>query len=56
MRTVDFKFDVDDEVVTPFGDDGIISMIGVDEGGNMYYVKTAKNDNWFKEVQLTPKA
>lgn len=55
MRTIDFKFDVDDDVITPFGDHGIVSMLGHDESGNLYYVKTSKGGEWFKEKQLTAK-
>lgn len=52
-RTVVFKFDLDERVATPFGGKGIISMLAVDDGGNIYYVKTDKNSDWFKESQLT---
>lgn len=48
----DFKFDLNQEVVTPFGDDGLVEMLGFDGGGRKYYVQTAKNLNWFKECQL----
>lgn len=53
MRTVVFQYDVDDKVKTPFGDSGIIQMLGYDDGGVQYYVKTASASNWFKESQLT---
>lgn len=53
-RTVTFKFDVDEPVSTPFGDDGIVSMCAIDDGGkSTYFVKTAKDDKWFKEEQLS---
>lgn len=48
----DFEFDLDQKVVTPFGDDGLIEMLGFDDGGRKYYVQTATNSNWFKEGQL----
>ncbi len=53
MQQIDFKFDIDQKVKTPFGDEGIITMLGYDDGGKQYYVKTAQNDQWFKENQLT---
>lgn len=33
-------------------DQGLISMLAFDDGGNCYFVKTAKDSNWFKEAQL----
>lgn len=52
MKTVIFLFDIDQKVKTPFGDDGIVSMLGIEDGGNIYYVKTAKYAQWYKEKQL----
>lgn len=54
MRSIDFVYDLYDRVVTPFGDKGIVDMLGVNEGGIQYYVKTAKNDNWFREEEIEP--
>lgn len=45
-------FELDERVKTPFGDEGLVSMLGVDDGGNIYYVKTKDSSNWFKEGQL----
>lgn len=53
MKTVEYKFDMDDAVSTPFGEAGIVTMLGYDEGGNKYYVQTANSAGWFKEGQLT---
>jgi hypothetical protein len=50
---VTFKFTLDQQVKTPFGDLGVVSMLAVDDGGNQYYVKTATGGNWFKESQIT---
>ncbi len=50
--TVTFEFNIDQRVITPFGEDGIIAMLGVDDGGNQYYVKTKSQSNWFKEKEL----
>lgn len=53
MKTVEYKYDIDQKVTTPFGEDGIVSMLGFDEAGNQYHVKTANDSQWFKEKQLT---
>lgn len=50
---VTFKFSLDQVVTTPFGENGIVSMLGVDEGGNQYFVKTKAASTWFKESQLS---
>lgn len=55
MKTVNYLFDVDDRVITPFGEDGIITMLGFDEGGNKYYVQSKDSNAWFKEGQLKAK-
>lgn len=49
---VTFKFTIDQKVTTPFGEPGIISVLGVDECGITYFVKTSAGGNWFKESQL----
>lgn len=54
MRTVKYKFDIDQKVETTFGDTGVVSMLGCDDGGPCYYVKTPQNSDWFKESQLDP--
>lgn len=48
-----FKFGLDDMVVTPFGIDGIITMLGFDGDGRKYYVQTESNSDWYKEKMLT---
>lgn len=55
MKTVKYAFDIDQEVKTPFGDTGIITMLGHDDGGNKYAVKTATDTQWYKEKQLVAK-
>lgn len=50
---VSFGFAMDEHVLTPFGDKAIVSMLGFDEGGNTYYVKTVHGGSWFKENQLS---
>jgi len=51
MKTVDFKFEIDDQVMTPF-EPGIVTMMAFDEGGQKYYVQTKSAPGWFKEGQL----
>jgi hypothetical protein len=53
MKRVEYKYDIDQKVKTPFGEEGIVSMLGFDEAGNQYHVKTANDSQWFKEKQLT---
>jgi hypothetical protein len=50
--SIEFKYSVDDRVTTPFGDAGIIEMLGFDEGGKKYYVRTKLDGSWFKEADL----
>lgn len=53
-RAVTFKFDIDEKVTTPFGDAGIVAMCAIDDSGNLtYFVKTANDDKWIKEDQLS---
>lgn len=47
-----FLFVLDSRVTTPFGAKGIVKMLGYDEGGKQYYIKTEKNSGWFKETDL----
>ena len=49
---VEFKFNIDQRVVTPFEEVGIVEMLGVDDGGNKYFVITPTNSVWFKEEKL----
>jgi hypothetical protein len=53
--TVEFKFNVDQRVRVPFfGAMGIISMLGYDDNGIVYYVKIQGGGNWFKEKDIEP--
>lgn len=49
---VEFKFTIDDKVKTPFGKDGIVTMLGVDDGGVKYYIKTGESSDWHKESEV----
>lgn len=49
---VNFKFELDEKVKTVFGDNGIVVMCAIDDGGNTYYVKVRHNSQWFKEAEL----
>lgn len=48
-----FRYKIDQLVKTPFGDVAIIAMNAVDGEGNQCFVKTASDEKWFKENQLT---
>lgn len=50
--TTTFKFVLDQKVTTPFGKLGIVTMLGFNDGGNQYYVKTESESQWFKEKEL----
>ena len=52
MKSIEFKFSLDQTVTTPFDQKGIVTMQAVDDGGNCYFVKTQEGGNWFKEGQL----
>lgn len=52
MKTVNFKFVLDQMVDTPLGETGIVSMLGVDGEGVKCYVHTPNNGTWWKEKQL----
>lgn len=52
MTTVEFKFDLEQQVITLAGNKGFISAIYVDYGGTQYYVKTGENGNYWHEHQL----
>lgn len=54
MVTVNFKFDIDEKVVSPVtGETGIVSMCAIDDGRNpIYYIKGSKDDKWWPERHL----
>jgi hypothetical protein len=52
---VTFKFTNNQEVLTPFGTAGIITMCAVDDGGVKYFVNTAAVGMWLSEDKLTAK-
>ena len=52
--TVEFIFDINAKVTTPFGDKGIVDTCAADRGGNRYFVLIAGGEQtWFYEDQLT---
>lgn len=53
MKTIEYKFDMDQKVDTPFGR-GFITMLGHDESGNRYVVQTKEGSDWYKEDKLSP--
>ena len=53
MMTREFKFEPRQNVKTPFGDVGFVSIAGVDEAfGTSYYVQRSSEGQWFREDQL----
>ena len=52
MTTVEFKFDLEQQVITLGGSKGVIAGLWVSHGGNQYYVKTADNNDFWPEHQL----
>ena len=52
MKTIHFKFELDQKVITPLGDEGIITMCGLDYEGNTYYVITKQMSTWYRESLL----
>ena len=53
MTDVTYRFKMDQRVVTPFGDPGIIKMLGYDDGDIQYFVNAKTKGSWFKECELT---
>lgn len=49
---VEFKFELNQRVETPFGEKGIVRMMGIDDGGKKYFVLMKNNENWFQESEL----
>ena len=54
-RKEEFKFDLYDRVNTPLVTEGIVTMLGVDEGGITYFIESAVDgvaNKWWPESQL----
>lgn len=50
---IEFKFEIDEKVSVPgLGQNGIVSMCGVDSGGIQYYVQMPAGGQWVKEIHL----
>jgi hypothetical protein len=54
MKSYEFKFDIDEKVVSPVtGETGIVSMCAIDDGRNpMYFVKSKDGEKWWPERHL----
>lgn len=50
---IEFKFVLYQNVVTPFGEKGIVDTLALDDGGVKYFVKTANGGSWFPEHLLS---
>lgn len=51
---VEFKFKIDEKIITPFGLKGFIGLCAIGRDGKSYWVKTSQNSEWFFEDQLEP--
>ncbi|MDH4101247.1 MAG: hypothetical protein OEV28_11830 [Nitrospirota bacterium] len=53
MKTVNFKFDVDQRVTTSLGETGFITSLSHNESRNNYYVQFKEGKgSWIPEAQL----
>ena len=52
MKTVKFKFTLGQWVFDLFKNKGLISMLALDYGGKMYYVKFSTHSEWHYEYDL----
>ena len=52
--TIVFQYGLEQRVVTPFGRNGIVTMLGVDHSGNVYYIQTEQGGDWYQEKDLKP--
>ncbi|MCK4891549.1 MAG: hypothetical protein KAS78_02665 [Candidatus Pacebacteria bacterium] len=50
--TIVFKFNINDQVHTPFNERGIVEGLFFDGYRNQYSVRVARGDKWFKETEL----
>ena len=51
-----FKYNLYDRINTPLVNNGIITMLGVDDGGTCYYVKSSVEgveDTWWYESRIS---
>lgn len=49
-----FAFNLSQKVNTPFGEIGMVRMLGYDEAGLQYFIRTKTGEgSWFKESELT---
>jgi hypothetical protein len=56
VKQITFEHEIDDWVITPWGDKGYITMLGYDEAGQQYYVCTSEvgTTGWYKQGLLMP--
>lgn len=53
MKKVEFVFDLDEKVeVIATGEVGIVTMLGVDDGGIKYFVQSTSDGKWWAERLL----
>ena len=49
---VGYQFKLDQKVVTPLGDEGVVEMLGYDHSGVQYYIRTKVQGAWYRFDQL----
>ena len=54
MKTLQFKYDVDDLVMVDLDGLGCVHTIGADCSGKKYFVLTVNGAAWYREQQLSP--
>ena len=52
---VEFKYELEQKLTTPFDDVGIVQSRAQDDGGIKYYLQTKLKGCWYKESELKEK-
>lgn len=47
-----FIYKLGDKVISSNGLKGVISLVGFDRSGNIYFIKGKKHNDWFYEDEL----
>ena len=54
-RTLTFAYNLQEEVITPSGNNGFVTMLGFDNAGKVYWVVNETHQQWYGENELSPK-
>ena len=54
-KTLTFDYDLQEEVVTPSGYNGFVTMLAYDKSGKLYWVVNEISQQWYEEHELSPK-